>query len=76
MFYYTVNATGDGSELNPFRPDLPEGMAFVGQEKGGEYLVAVKEELPGREALMETLESVAEEKDITYDDVTTWYVGD
>ncbi|MBO0959563.1 hypothetical protein J1P26_07425 [Neobacillus sp. MM2021_6] len=80
MFYYTVKTIGSGTESDPFRPDLPEGTAFVGQEKDGEYLVAVINELPeqaGRKKQLprQALEATAKAKGLTYDDVMKWNVG-
>lgn len=81
MYYYTVNRIGDGTEDNPFRPDLPAGTSFVGQEQDGEYLVAIIKELPeqaGRKKQLprQALEATAKEKGLKYDDVVTWFVGD
>lgn len=41
--YLTVASLGDGSQADPYRPDLPDGVAFVGQRDSdtGTYLVAV-----------------------------------
>jgi hypothetical protein len=81
MFYYTVKTIGTGTENDPFRPDLPEGTAFVGYEKDGEYLVAIVKELPeqaGRKKQLprQALEATANAKGLIYDDVMKWNVGD
>lgn len=80
MEYYTVKTIGSGTELDPFRPDLPEGTSFVGQEKDGEYLVAIVKVLPeqaGRKKQLprQALEATAKAKGFTYDDVMKWNVG-
>lgn len=81
MYYYTVNKIGDGSEQNPFKPDLPEGESFVGHEKDGEYIIAVTRELPvkaGRNIQLprQALENAAKAKRLKYDNVTKWFVGE
>ena len=81
MEYYTVKTIGSGTHDDPFRPDLPEGVDFVGYEKDGEYLVAIKKELPeqaGRKKQLprQALEATAKAKGLTYNDVMSWFVGD
>jgi hypothetical protein len=81
MFYYTVKRIGSGTELDPYRPDLPEGVSFVGYERDGEYLVAVTKEMPeqvGRKKQLprQALENAAHAKGIMYEDVAKWFVGD
>jgi hypothetical protein len=81
MDYYTVKRIGSGTELDPYRPDLPEGTDFVGYEKDGEYIVATVKELPeqaGRKKQLprQALEATAKAKGLTYDDVMSWFVGD
>jgi hypothetical protein len=81
MEYYTVKTIGSGTENDPFRPDLPEGTAFVGHEKDGEYLVAIMKALPeqaGRKKQLprQALEATAKAKGLTYDEVMKWFVGD
>jgi hypothetical protein len=80
MFYYTVKRTGSGTELDPYRPDLPGGTDFVGQEKDGEYLINTNKELPeqaGRKKQLprQALEATAKAKGLTYDEVMKWNVG-
>jgi hypothetical protein len=81
MYYYTVNTIGDGTEDNPFRPDLPEGTSFVGNVgSDGEYLVALPLELSEttkmkRQLPRQALENVSLLKGLFYDDVAKWNVG-
>jgi hypothetical protein len=80
MEFYTVKTIGSGTELDPFRPDLPEGTAFVGSEKDGEYLVAVAKSLPEqmgwkKQLPRQALEATAKAKGLSYDDVMIWNVG-
>jgi hypothetical protein len=81
MYYYTVNKIGDGTELNPFRPDLPEGTPFVGNiGSDGEYLVALPLELAEtvlmkRQLPRQALENACNAKGIKYDDTQKWFVG-
>ncbi|MDI6872555.1 MAG: hypothetical protein QME79_14625 [Bacillota bacterium] len=47
MFWYKVPAVGSGEMDDPRRPDLPEGISWVGNGDGKHYLVAIAEEVPG-----------------------------
>jgi hypothetical protein len=80
MEYYTVKRIGSGTELDPYRPDLPEGVSFVGYEKDGEYLIAVTKDLPeqaGRKKQLprQALEATAKTKGLEYVKVAKWFVG-
>ncbi len=82
MYYYTVNKIGDGTEENPFRPDLPEGVSFVGNiGSDGEYLVAVPVEITEtttrkKQLPRQALENACNKKGFPYDDVANkWNVG-
>lgn len=49
MPYYTVPAVGSGeSTLDPIRPDIPNGVAWVGVCVNGEYLIKTNVELPDK----------------------------
>lgn len=81
MYYYTVPVIGDGSEDNPFRPDLPEGTSFVGNiGSDGEYLVASPVDLADttkrkKQLPRQALEATANAKGLKYDDVLMWFAG-
>jgi hypothetical protein len=80
MYYYTVKTIGTGTDIDPFRPELPEGTTFAGYEKNGEFLVAISNDLPeqtGRKKQLprQALEATANAKGLTYDMVMKWSVG-
>jgi hypothetical protein len=81
MYFYTVPKVGDGTELNPFRPDLPEGTPFVGNVGSDEeYLIALPIELVEttkmkRQLPRQALENACKAKGILYDDTQKWFVG-
>jgi hypothetical protein len=80
MYYYTVKTIGTGTDIDPFRPELPEGTNFAGYEKDGEFLVAISNVLPeqtGRKKQLprQALEATANAKGLTYDMVMKWSVG-
>ena len=84
MKYLTVPAIGSGTDDAPIRPDLPDGVSFVGQHdpKTDTYLVAVPDGATvaaktGRTTLStrkaQTDEMAA--RKLSEGDVQTWRVG-
>ena len=80
MFYYVVKTIGDGTRLNPFRPNLPDGTSFVGIEYKGFYLVGINEDLPDsstvkKQVTLSQIEQAAVSRGYTLADVQSWFVG-
>jgi hypothetical protein len=81
MFYYVVKTIGDGTRLNPIRPNLPEGTSFVGIEYKGFYLVGCTTDLADsatikKQVTMQQIENAALSRGYTLTDVMSWFVGD
>lgn len=82
MNYYTVSMIGDGSEANPFRPDIPIGTSFAGSDStDGTFLIATITDL-GTDTINRTkqlprqaLEATANARGLLYNDVAKWFVG-
>jgi hypothetical protein len=81
MFYYLVDKIGDGTRLNPFRPDLPNDTSFVGvpSDYSEVYLIATNVELSEVEQkiLPMQMEEIAKITGwLKYKDILSWFVGD
>lgn len=81
MFYYVVKTIGDGTRLNPFRPNLPGGVSFTGIEYKGFYLVGLNVDIPDsvdikKQVTLQQIETAATSRGYTLKDVQTWFVGD
>lgn len=79
MFYYKVNMIGDGTELNPFRPDILESIPFVWSDNRcstcGTYIMASNVIVEGLEEITD-LHSACIIRELNVEDVATWFVGD
>ena len=84
MNYMTVPRIGSGTQDDPYRPDIPEDISFVGQDdpESGTYLVAVpKTATVGVKAARTTLSTRKQRADaiqargLRPENVDTWKVG-
>lgn len=77
MSYTLVPRIGTGSAADPYRPDLPDGIAWVGQERGGQYLVKTAQPIPGLTPLGETgLADALQKRRLSRGEVERlWWVG-
>lgn len=80
MNYYTVSIIGSGSEIDPFRPNIPDNISFVGQLNGIDYLIATPHDLSGwSQATYHmprvALETICNARGLIYENVIEWNVG-
>jgi hypothetical protein len=69
-----MDKIGDGTRLNPFRPNISNAVSFVCNEVNGRFLVGTNEVLI--ETLVVDLQSFCNDNGMTYSDVLKWFVGD
>lgn len=78
MIFYKVKALGDGSEGNPFRPDIPVNVAFVWSDSVcdtcGTYILATTV-VEGLEIIAD-IPTACESRNLNVEDVEKWFVGD
>lgn len=45
MQYYSCSVAGDGTEENPYRPDVPAGTDYASNSDGGRFIIATYDAL-------------------------------
>lgn len=82
MNYYTLPTIGTGTSDDPFRPDIPGGTPFVGNNNvDGTYLIATPVDLGidtskrTKQLPRQALEATANARGLQYNDVAKWLVG-
>lgn len=80
MKYYTVPATGSGTEDDPYRPGVPPDTNWVGQMSGDSYLIATPKPLPAKQGRSEKkpvdeLKAECDKRGLKYGKVRRWYVA-
>jgi hypothetical protein len=82
MNYYTLPKIGTGTDLDPIRPDIPDGTPFAGDIGiDGDYLIATPNELPTKanrvkQLPYQALQNSCNAKGIPFNDVySKWFVG-
>lgn len=81
MRYYTVPTIGTGTYTDPYRPDLPTGTSWVGQDHPeGTYLIATPNALPAKAGRTERppvaqLANEASRRGLDTADVEQWWVS-
>lgn len=80
MRYYRVPAKGAGTDADPIRPDLPPGIAWVGQPgPDGTYLITTPDAISGpgiTEVSDADLPTVCAARGLSYREVTeVWSVS-
>jgi hypothetical protein len=80
--YYTCPKIGSGTDLDPYRPDVPDGTAWVGNVgSDGEYLIVTPADLPAKagrtkQLPFQALQNACNAKGLPFDDVySKWSVG-
>ena len=84
MFLYIVPIKGDGTEENMFRPDIPTGYNWLGEQLNNQlYFVLTKKPLPNDTKYKEipiTKELVKaalkQYPHLDLEDIRTWYLKD
>lgn len=79
MRFYTVRRLGRGTIDDPYRPDLPEGVDWIGAEAKGVYMVAVDREIaaaPGRSGSFrhDQMDEHLSERGLSSDQLQVWAV--
>ena len=81
---YIVPTLGSGTDIDPYRPDIPAGASFVGQHdpKTNTYLVVVPDTVTvsaktGRKQLSTAREKSdeLEARSLKSEDVNSWKIG-
>jgi hypothetical protein len=80
MFYYVVKGIGTGADNDPIRPDVPDGITFVGITAKGYYLIASISDLPDstnikKQVTTAQIETNAISRGYTLAQVMSWFVG-
>lgn len=83
MYYYTVDKIGSGTDIDPFRPNIPDGTPFVGNVgSDGNYLIATTVDLGAdttkrvKQLPYQALQNACSAKGIPFTDVyNKWFVG-
>jgi hypothetical protein len=83
MYYYTVNKIGSGTDIDPYRPDIPDGTPFVGNiGSDGNYLIATQIDLGAdtakrvKQLPYQALQNACNAKGIPFNDVyNVWKLG-
>lgn len=81
MYYYTVDAIGSGTNLDPIRPDIPDGTPFVGCiGNDGGYLIVSTVDLGAdtstrtKQLPTQALQNACNSKGISFDTVYNEWV--
>lgn len=74
MNYYEVHQTGTGTEMDPYRPDLPNGINYVGNTDGTTFLIATQNKLPDginnvKLLSVEELEDICNARSINFNNI-------
>jgi hypothetical protein len=77
VYYYVLPKIGDGTQDDPIRPDIPEGISFVNHPcDDGTCLTATAVQIPNLTPMsLEGLEYECEMRGLSFDEVLTWFVG-
>lgn len=76
MYFYIVNKIGDGTEGNPVRPNIADGISFAGGlTSGNSFLICTQDEIPTLPKILDLL-TFCNENGFSYSDVMKWSVGD
>lgn len=72
MLYYSVAKAGSGTIDDPFRPNLPSGVSWVGQDCGdGTFLVAMDAAVSGLTPLTDSeVQNICTANGISFAEVT------
>lgn len=77
MLYYSVAKVGTGTSDDPFRPDVPDGVSWVGGDCGDMFIIGTDVAISVLTPLTDSeLQSHCANNGIVYDDVVgKWYVS-
>lgn len=80
MNHYTLPRIGSGTDADPYRPDVPAGISWVGNTNGTDYLIATPADLSEtaqrkKQLPRQALENAANARGFAYDDVLKWSVS-
>lgn len=73
MFYYLVDKIGNGSRVDPLRPNY-EG-SFVGAIINDKFLIGINDDEPTLNKI-DDLQKFCNDNQFNYSDVLKWFVGD
>lgn len=80
MQYYTVPLIGTGTDEDPYRPDVPEGVSWVGQTDGKDFFIITTKELPDapgrvKQLPWQAVENATKARGLKFNDVKNkWWV--
>lgn len=73
MNYYILSKIGTGTDSDPFRPDIPDGVTYVCAETNeGNFLTLTPFDMPYP---ITDLQGACSYYGLNYSDVITWSVG-
>lgn len=78
MYYYVLPKIGTGTNDDPYRPDVPVGISFVGNEiRDGVFLVGTPVKLTGKSVITQAqIENYCYNNRIKTSDVLNkWFAG-
>ncbi|MEH7093927.1 hypothetical protein [Neobacillus vireti] len=79
-YFYLVSTIGSGKKLDPYRPNIPDGVEYVGAEKNGKYIILTDtlmqdDKKSGIFNVTDKVNDYLANQGLTQEDITKWFVG-